>query len=100
MHEEEFEEIFRYLETCGAIKDVEYSADGEPTYRFDLEILKVAMPEMYEIIVKEIDQELMELYKLGLVDIEYDEDLNALFKISEKGRKYVETGIMPKYDVE
>ena len=62
--------------------------DGEAMFRFNLEILKDVLPELYDEIMQDIDADLMTLYEEGLVDIEYDENLNAKFKISPKGEEW------------
>lgn len=40
----------------------------------------------------ELEEALMHLYQLGLVDIDYDENLEARFSLSEKGTKVIEEG--------
>ena len=39
----------------------------------------------------ELDEALMNLYDLGLVELEYNENLEVTFKITEKGQKYLDT---------
>lgn len=41
---------------------------------------------------EELEEALMHLYKLGLVEVEYDENLEAKFVITEKGSKAIEEG--------
>ena len=48
------------------------------------------MPELYDDIIADLDADLLKLYEQGLVEVEYDEDLNASFRITEKGQKYFE----------
>ena len=83
-------EIISFLEEQGAVIWDGMDDNGEAIFRFDLEKLKTVMPPLYNEIMAELDEDLMTLYKEGLVDIEYDENLNALFKISEKGQKIFE----------
>jgi hypothetical protein len=42
------------------------------------------MPELYNEVMSDIDSDLMKLYEEGLVELEYDENLNALFRPSQK----------------
>lgn len=86
----ENEELISWLEEQGALHWEGVSEDGEPMFRFDLEVLERVMPALYETIMEEIDADLMELYKKDLVEIEYDENLNAMFRMSEKGIKFFE----------
>jgi len=47
-------------------------------------------PELYEAWVGDIDEDLMSLYQKGLIDIEYDEELNVSFGLTEKGKELYE----------
>lgn len=97
MTEEDFNELMKYLEEVGAVVRMSESEDSDnPLYKFNLDILREHVPDMYDLLMEELDNELLELYKKGLVDIEYDENLNAQFSISEKGKIFAETGIMPE----
>jgi hypothetical protein len=100
MTEEEFDEYMSWLIDIGAAKIHDYAENGQPMYKFDLDLLQTVAPEMYSVFLQELDEELMDLYQAGLVDIEYDENLTARFSISEKGKIFAETGIMPEDDVE
>ena len=46
------------------------------------------MPELYEEIMSGVNDNLMSLYELGLVKIEYDEDLNAHFSATPEGMEF------------
>ena len=82
------DEDIAYLVDAGAL--VPHGMDGdEPTYRFVPEILKIVSPELYEIYIDELDQTLMALYEDGIVDVEYDENLNAGFRLTDKGQDYI-----------
>lgn len=86
--ESEEERIFKMLEDAGAI--YLYGMEGENiTYKVNLNIMKEVMPDLYKMITEEVDQELMDLYINGLVDIDYDENLNATFRVTEKGEEYI-----------
>ena len=63
---------------------------GERMYRFNMDILKDVMPELYEEIMGDVDRAMLELFDQGLVDIEYNENLEAMFKISKKARLILE----------
>lgn len=40
----------------------------------------------------ELEQALMRLYELGLVSVDYDENLEARFKLTPEGEKRLEEG--------
>lgn len=81
------QKMIAYLEEKGAVIWDGMDDNGEAIFKFNLDILKEVMPALYQQIMEDIDEDLMTLYQEGLVDLEYDENLNALFKISEKGQK-------------
>ena len=86
MFDKDDDKIIGYLEDQGAIIWDGMAPNGEAIFRFDLDRLKIVMPEMYKEVMADIDNDLMKLYEAGLVDIEYDEDLNAMFRLTDKGQ--------------
>lgn len=87
--EEEIAAWLQYMENEGVLEWVGMNEDGERTFIFRFDIMSVKMPELYEAMMEELNQELMTLYKMGLVEIEYDENLNAGFRITKEGREYL-----------
>jgi hypothetical protein len=53
---------------------------------FDMDVLEEVMPELHAVMQEDMDQVLVDLFQKGLIDISYDEDLNALMNISEQGK--------------
>ena len=86
------QDLMEYLLENNAVTLFGVDEYGEPTYRFNLPVLKEIMPDMYDVLMEELDQDLLHLYQLGLVDIDYNENLEATFAISEKGKNYMQTG--------
>lgn len=62
----------------------------EPYYHMVPEILKIESPSLYAAMMSDIDETLIELFKEGLIDIQYDEDLNVLVSLSEDGKRIAE----------
>lgn len=88
-----------YLEDQGAIIWDGVAENGEAVFRFDLDKLKVIMPELYKEVMADIDKDLMMLYEKGFVEMEYDEDLNATFRATEEGQKWMKRhGFPPLQD--
>jgi len=79
-------EIMQYLIAEGAAILDGMDEDGEPVYVFDMEILEEVMPELHAVMQNDIDQVLVDLYQKGLIDVTYDENLNALMTVSEQGK--------------
>ena len=88
--EEETEEIIEYLVSQGAAVWDGMDQYGERMYKFNMDILKDIMPELYEEIMGDVDNAMLNLFDQGLVDIEYNENLEAMFKISKKAREILE----------
>jgi len=84
---EEHKELMEYLVSEGAAIIDGMDEDGELVYRFDMEVLDEVMPELYQVLVNDMDQVLIDLYKKGLIEVSYDEELNAQMSISEEGKK-------------
>ena len=80
--------MIQHLEEEGAVFWHGMNEDGEAVFKFNIERLKEVMPEMYDSVMEDIDNDLMLLYKQELVEIEYDEELNARFKLTEKGKEW------------
>lgn len=58
------------------------------TYTYNFELMKVLMPDMYEEIMSGVNSNLISLYEMGFVKIEYNEELKAVFSATEKGMMY------------
>ena len=84
---EDHEELMQYLVSEGAAILDGISEDGEPIYKFDMDVLEEVMPELHQALVDQMDQTLVDLYQKGLVQVSYDENLNAMITVSEEGRR-------------
>lgn len=83
---DEHREIIKYLIEEGAAILDGIDEDGEPTYMFDMEVLEEVMPELHAAMQEDMDHVLVDLYQKGLIDVSYDEDLNAIMSISDQGK--------------
>ena len=97
MFDKSDDEMIGFLEDQKAIVWDGVAPDGQAVFRFDLDRLKEVMPELYAEIMADIDNDLMTLYQEGMVEIEYDEDLNAQFKVTEKGQRWAEEMNLPPF---
>lgn len=94
MEDEELFEFFTYLEDQGVLEWVGMNEIGERTFVFNFDRMHDIMPQLYYAMIDELNQELLHLYELGLVEIEYNENLEAHFKITDAGKQYLlENGI-------
>lgn len=84
--DEEHREIMEYLLEEGAAFLDGIDENGEPIYGFDMDILEEVMPELHQAMQDDIDRELIDLYQRGLVEVSYDEELNANISITEEGK--------------
>jgi len=83
---EEHQEIMEHLISEGAAILDGLDENGEPIYKFDMDILEEIMPELHAVMQEDMDQVLVDLYQKGLIDVSYDENLNAMMVISEQGK--------------
>lgn len=87
---DEIEQFMHYLEDEGVLEWIGMSLDGERTFVFNFEKMYEIFPELYEAMMEELNNELMNLYKMGFVSIEYGTDLVPSFKITDEGKQYLE----------
>lgn len=84
--DEDHQEMMEYLISEGAAIFDGVSEDGEPIYKFDMDILEEVMPELHAVMQDDMDQVLVDLYLKGLIEVSYDEELNAIMSISDQGK--------------
>lgn len=82
---DEVDRYVDYLIEVGILVEDGMDEDGEPTYTYNFEKMKEIDMNLYESLMSDISDSLMNLYKNGLVKIEYDENLQAHFSATEKG---------------
>lgn len=83
----EEEAYFAYLLDVGAIEIQGVDPSGELMFKPNPEKMKEYAPEMYNMMQAEIEEGLLELYKEGLVEMEYDDNLEARFRMTEKAKQ-------------
>ena len=77
-------DYLEYLMQQNALKWGDLLPNGERSIEMNPDVLKVVAPELYKIWIEDIENTLMNLYQKGLVDVDYDENLNARFKLSDE----------------
>jgi hypothetical protein len=87
LSDDEHRELMEYLLSEGAAIIDGIDDDGEPVYMFDMEVLEEVMPELHQVLVDDMDQVLIDLYQKNLIEVSYDENLNAQMTISSEGRE-------------
>ena len=101
MNDDEVQNFLIYMEECGVLEWVGMDTSGERTFVFNFEKMHQEMPELYYAVMEELNNELLQLYKYGFVDIEYNENLEPRFKITEEGKQYlIDSGIPLPEDFE
>ena len=70
--------------------------DGELMFSIS-EKAKELAPELWEAHVEYVDELLVQLFEKDLIEISYDEDLNANISLSDQGKNIlIEMGLMPE----
>jgi hypothetical protein len=75
-----------YLE-IGAIEMSGVDENGELLFSITEDAQHIA-PELWEAHQEHVDTALIELYKKGLIEVEYDENLEAGIKLSDAGIEF------------
>jgi len=78
-------ELEHYLE-IGAITIEGVDEKGELIFAIHEKAKEVA-PELWEAHIRYVDESLLKLYEKGLMQVEYNEDLEAMLHISPEGQK-------------
>ena len=77
-------ELEHYME-IGAISLAGMDEAGEPIYAIH-ESAKEIAPELWEAHIRYVDESLLKLYQEGLMEVEYDENLEATLHLSPEGQ--------------
>jgi len=85
MSEEDFNALMDYYLDIGAVEICGVSDTGEIVYKIT-DLAEEVAPELWYMHMESVDEAMVELYKEGLVDVEYNEKLEPSFKISEEGK--------------
>lgn len=94
-------ETIDYLIRSGAMELDGIDEDGESIFKFHMDILKQVMPELHEAMNEDLNEALLDLYKDGLIEVEYDEELNALIRLSEEAKEILlDYGLIDDEDIE
>lgn len=87
---EDDDDLQQYLLDTGCIVVDSVDEDGEFLFTLNEEACKKYAPQLWEMHTQEIDEALVELVENGLVEVEYNENLEATFTLTEKGRELAE----------
>lgn len=91
------DKMYEYLQ-MGVIEVVGIEEDGEFIFKIT-ELAQELAPELWEVHVEEVDKIFMELFEKGLVNITYNENLEAEFELTEEGKSVAKKyGIVPIKD--
>ena len=85
LSDDEADDFVERMIEAGILIEDGFDEDGELTYTYNFELMKILLPEMYEEIMNGINDNLIDLYEMGLIKIEYNEDLKAVFSATEEG---------------
>lgn len=82
----EDENKLEYYLSIGAVSLEGMDENGDMIYSIS-EDAETLAPELFRSHTEYVDRSLMELYEQGLVEVEYDENLEAILHISPEGQK-------------
>ena len=96
MEEEDALEKMQYYIDIGAIRLAGYNDDGEAIFELKEDITKELAPELWDAHMEYVDTNLAELLEEGLMNVEYDENLEATMHFTKEGYSIAkEKGIIP-----
>lgn len=98
--EDIMDKIQHYLD-IGAIRIAGFTEDGEAIFELNEETTRTLAPDLWEAHEQYIDAELLELMDNDLMQVEYDEELNATFNFTLEGYEIAKRkGIVPLDNIE
>lgn len=98
--EEALEKIQYYIE-IGAIRLAGYDENGEAIFELNEALTKELAPELWDAHMEYVDDNLIELYQDGLMEVEYDENLEVTMHFTKRGFEIAkEKGIIPLEDID
>ena len=101
MNEEEALEQIKYYIEIGAIRLAGYNDEGEAIFELNENVTKDLAPELWEAHMEYVDDNLAELFQEGLMNVEYDENLEATMHFTQEGYEIaLEKGIIPLEDID
>lgn len=100
MNEEDaINELIAELVDSGALS-IDGMYNEEFTYKVNPEVMKVEFPEFYDLFMSDVEQTMLDLVDKGLAHVEYDENLRALFSLTEEGEKVAEQIILGNFEID
>ena len=81
------DQVIGYLLSTGAAEWDGMDEYGERIFKFNMPLLMEIMPDMYDAIMEDVDSVMLDLFNRELVEVEYDENLDAIFHISPEGKE-------------
>ena len=94
--EEEIMNRIQHYIDIGAIRIAGFTEDGEALFELNEDTTKDLAPELWEAHEQYIDAELLDLLDNDLMQVDYDEDLNATFNFTLEGYEIAKSkGIIP-----
>ncbi len=99
--EQEYLERIQYYIEIGAIRLAGYNDEGDAIFELNEKTTKELAPELWEAHMEYIDSSLLDLYKDGLMEVEYDENLEATLHLTKEGYDIaLEKGLIPIEDID
>ena len=100
MSEENEDSKMQHYLDIGAITIEGVDENGEIIFAISENAKEIA-PELWQAHEEYVDNSLIELYKAGMINITYDENLEATIEMSKEGYKAAkELGLLPIDDLE
>ena len=82
--DEQFEMDLAYYMEIGAVNLVGINENGEAVYEIT-ELAQELAPELWQAHTDYIDRTMIELFDAGLLNVEYDENLEATIHLTKEG---------------
>jgi len=93
------EDKMEYYLSIGAIELSGMDEDGELIFNIT-EKAKILAPELWQAHEEHVNESLVSLYNKGLINVTYNEDLEAIIEMSDEGKKVAKEMGLVEMDID
>jgi len=92
--EDRIDSLIDDLVAMGALVKKPKPFNGEFVYNVNSERMKEVFPSFNDLFMKEVEETMLSLFEQGLVTIEYNENLQVMYSLTEAGESVIDEMVL------
>jgi hypothetical protein len=92
--EDRIDSLIDDLVAMGALIKNPEPVNGEFVYNVNTKRMEEVFPSFNSLFMQEVEDSILSLFEQGLVTIEYDENLKAMYSLTEAGKSVVDAIVL------